>query len=167
MLFPPLGRNAVITQFQQRKNLSIWNRIVQQNRNPVIFIHMVSRKKALFHEQRTNHDGTALNIHHIKRFFSPEPQLFREDVHHGGKPFFAGRMTEHCVAWAIGPKVFRFSPIGILYMLRDTFTLRIFSHVHYPETLCAVSHTPTAPPQSPHGRRTCRNRGTVPAVGCG
>ena len=34
---------------------------VQQNRNPVIFIHMVSRKKALFHEQRTNHDGTALN----------------------------------------------------------------------------------------------------------
>ena len=56
--------------------------------------------------------------HNIKGFHSRQAQLFREDAHQGGVPFLAGRMTEYCVARAVGPKVLRLRPISILYVLR-------------------------------------------------
>ena len=124
MLFPPLGRNAVIAQFQQGRDLIVRNRAVQDYGNPVVLIHVVCREKPFCGEQGTDHDGIALYIHYIKRFFPCETQLFREDAHHGGIPFFAGGVAEYRVAWTVGPEIFRLRPVGVLYVLRDTLTLR-------------------------------------------
>ena len=59
MLFPPLGRNAVITQFQQGDDLIVRNGIVQDNGNPVVFVHVVCREKPFCGEQGTDHNGAA------------------------------------------------------------------------------------------------------------
>ncbi len=163
-LLPTLGRNTVIAQFQQRDDLAVRNGIVQDNGDPVVLVHVICREKSFCGEQGADHDGAAFNIHNIKGFHSRQAQLFREDAHQGGVPFLAGRMTEYCVARAVGPKVLRLRPISILYVLRDALTLRRIGHFISPSAPSAALHTPAAPPQSPHGRRTCRSRGIAPAV---
>ena len=89
-----------------------------------VFVHVIRRKKSLCGEQRTDHDGAALYIHYIKGPPSRKAQPLREDAHNDGIPLPAGGMPEYGAVRAVGPEIFRLGPVGVLYVLRDTFTLR-------------------------------------------
>ena len=166
-LFPTFRGNAVIAQFQQRDDLVIGNGAVQNNGDPMVFIHVVCREKPFRREKGTNHDGVAFYVHDVESFATWQAQLFRENAHHGGIPLLTGRMAEYCVAWTVCPKVFRLRSKGILYVLRDTSTLRVFSHFHPPGTLSSVPRILAAPPRWPHGQRISHSRGTALAQQCG
>ena len=166
-LFPAFRGNAVIAQFQQRDDLVIGNGAVQNNGDPMVFIHVVCREKPLRREKGTNHYGAALHVHYIKGLFPGEAQPLREDSHNDGVPLPAGGMTEHGAVRAVRPEVFCLSPVGVLHILYDTSTLRVFSHFHPPGTLSSVPRILAAPPRWPHGQRISHSRGTDLAQQCG
>ena len=69
----------------------------------MVFVHVISRKEALFRKQRPYHKRTAFYVYDIFRSVPWQPQLIPGNIHNSRIPLLAVRVTENRISRIFSP----------------------------------------------------------------
>ncbi len=131
---PPAGlaffSSQLKAEVQKVENLILRKGTVQQNRDPVGFVHMVGRPEPTLMQQRADQDRITFDIQNIHHTFSLQTNLTSGNLQNQCIPLRIVSVPQNGVPREFHPEIFRLIPERLLRMVQNRISVRTSKNLY-------------------------------------